>query len=66
MAKLSKRARAFREKVEEGKFYPIEEAVTLLNELSTVKFKESIDVRYLLNIAWVLLVYRLEIARILL
>lgn len=44
MAKLSKRAKAFKEKVEEGKFYPIEEAVTLLNELSTVKFKESIDV----------------------
>lgn len=44
MAKLSKRARAIREKVEPGKFYPLDEAVGLLNELSTVKFKESIDV----------------------
>ena len=44
MAKLTKRAKAFQEKVEEGKFYPIEEAVSLLNELSTVKFKESFDV----------------------
>jgi len=44
MAKLSKRVRAFKEKVEPGKFYPIEEAVELLKELSSVKFKESIDV----------------------
>lgn len=44
MAKLSKRARAIREKVETGKLYPVEEAVTLLTELSAVKFKESIDV----------------------
>jgi large subunit ribosomal protein L1 len=44
MAKLSKRVRAFREKVEEGKFYSIDEAVTLLTELSAVKFKESIDI----------------------
>ncbi len=44
MAKLSKRAKEFREKVEEGKFYAIDEAVTLLSDLSKVKFKESIDV----------------------
>lgn len=44
MAKLSKRQKAFKEKIEEGKQYAIDEAVTLLNELSTVKFKESIDV----------------------
>ena len=44
MAKGSKRVRAFREKIDEGKFYPIDEAVTLLNELSSVKFKESIDI----------------------
>ena len=44
MAKLTKRAKAFNEKVEAGKLYPIDEAVTLLNELSTVKFKESIDI----------------------
>ena len=44
MAKLSKRIKAFREKIQEGKLYPIGEAVSLLTELSTVKFKESIDV----------------------
>lgn len=44
MAKLSKRARAIREKIEPGKQYAIEDAVSLLSELSKVKFKESIDV----------------------
>lgn len=44
MAKLSKRARLIREKVQPGKVYAIEEAIGLLSELSTVKFKESIDV----------------------
>ena len=44
MAKLSKRTRAIREKVEAGKLYQVEEAVALLAELSTVKFKESLDV----------------------
>ena len=44
MAKLSKRVRAIREKIEEGKLYPIDEAVTLLSELSSVKFAESIDI----------------------
>lgn len=44
MAKLTKRARLIAEKVEVTKFYSVEEAVALLSELSTVKFKESIDV----------------------
>jgi ribosomal protein L1 len=44
MAKLSKRVKAFREKVDPSKNYAIGEAVTILNELSSVKFKESIDV----------------------
>ena len=44
MAKLSKRVKAFREKVDPEKAYEITEAVGLLNELSSVKFKESIDV----------------------
>ncbi|MDX5327395.1 MAG: 50S ribosomal protein L1 [Marinobacter sp.] len=44
MAKLTKRARLIREKVQPGKAYAIDEAVQLLSELSTVKFKESIDV----------------------
>ncbi len=44
MAKLSKRAKMIAEKVEHGKTYSVEEAVSLLTELNTVKFKESIDV----------------------
>ncbi|GEN27893.1 50S ribosomal protein L1 [Halovibrio variabilis] len=44
MAKLSKRAKIIREKVDTNKAYSIEEAVALLSELSTVKFKESVDV----------------------
>lgn len=44
MAKLSKRIKAFKERIEEGKAYPLEEAVTILSELSKVKFKESLDV----------------------
>ena len=44
MAKLSKRVRRFREKVEPGKMYGAEEAFTLLKELSEVKFTESVDV----------------------
>jgi large subunit ribosomal protein L1 len=44
MAKLSKRAKMIKEKVEPLKNYPIEEAVALLSELSKAKFEESIDV----------------------
>jgi large subunit ribosomal protein L1 len=44
MAKMTKRAKAFKERVEEGKLYAIDEAVILLTELSTVKFEESIDI----------------------
>lgn len=44
MAKLSKRARAIKEKVEVGKQYPVLDAVALLKELSGVKFGESLDV----------------------
>ena len=44
MAKLSKRQKAINEKVEIGKAYSAEEAFSLLNELSTVKFAESVDV----------------------
>ena len=44
MAKLTKRQRVFAERIEEGKLYAIDEAVSILNELSTVKFEESIDV----------------------
>jgi large subunit ribosomal protein L1 len=44
MAKLTKRQKAIREKVDAEKMYPAEEAFALLNELATVKFAESIDV----------------------
>ncbi|AYF33231.1 50S ribosomal protein L1 [Halomonas sp. XH26] len=44
MAKLTKRAKVIREKVDPNKAYSLEEAVALLAELSTVKFKESLDV----------------------
>jgi len=44
MAKLSKRNKMIAEKVEVDKVYPIEEALALLKELSTVKFAESVDV----------------------
>ncbi|MDG1113885.1 MAG: 50S ribosomal protein L1 [Pseudomonadales bacterium] len=44
MAKLSKRVKAFKEKVDPAKNYAVAEAVAILNELSSVKFKESIDV----------------------
>ncbi|MBR9805521.1 50S ribosomal protein L1 [bacterium] len=44
MAKLTKRAKMIAEKIELGKFYSVQDAISLLDELSTVKFKESIDV----------------------
>lgn len=43
MAKLSKRQRLIKEKVDSTKQYGIEEAVALLKELSTVKFSETVD-----------------------
>ncbi len=44
MAKLTKRQKAIAEKVDAGKQYGFEEAAKLLAELSTIKFKESVDV----------------------
>ena len=44
MARLSKRVRAFKEKVDPQKAYPLEEAVSLLKEFSTVKFNETVEV----------------------
>ena len=44
MAKLTKRQKAIREKVEAGKLYAADEAFALLKELATVKFSESVDV----------------------
>jgi len=50
MAKLSKRAKAIREKVDAEKQYDVAEAFSLLKELSTVKFAESVDVAVNLGI----------------
>jgi large subunit ribosomal protein L1 len=44
MAKLTKRQKAIREKVVAGKLYAIDEAVSVLAEVSAVKFTESVDV----------------------
>jgi len=44
MAKLTKRQKAIREKVDAEKLYAAEEAFSLVKELATVKFTESIDV----------------------
>ena len=44
MAKLSKRQQAIRAKVQPGKLYSIDDAVSLLKEVSTVKFTESVEV----------------------
>jgi len=50
MAKLSKRARLIREKVDVLKEYNINEAFALLKELATAKFCESVDVAVNLGI----------------
>jgi large subunit ribosomal protein L1 len=50
MAKLTKRQRAINAKVDTTKHYSIEEAVSLLKELSTVKFPETFDVSINLGI----------------
>lgn len=44
MAKLSKRAKAMREKLVAGKLYAIEEALQLLQSMPPVKFEQSVDV----------------------
>ncbi|CAM2818017.1 50S ribosomal protein L1 [Vibrio neptunius] len=50
MAKLTKRMRVIREKVDVTKEYEINEAVALLQELATAKFVESVDVAVNLGI----------------
>lgn len=44
MAKPSKRLARIRERLEPGKLYPVEEALSLLKEAAEVKFEESVDV----------------------
>ena len=50
MAKLTKRMRVIREKVDATREYDINEAVALLKELATAKFVESVDVAVNLGI----------------
>ena len=50
MAKMGKRTKAIREKVDPEKQYGVEEAFSLLKELSSVKFDESVDVAVNLGI----------------
>ncbi len=44
MAKTTKRKRAILEKIEAGRLYPADEAFSLLKDISSVKFAESVDV----------------------
>lgn len=44
MAKLSKRVRAFREKVDAEKVYSFEEAAALIKECASAKFEETVEV----------------------
>ncbi len=44
MAKLSKRQKAIQEKVEFGKMYGVDEAMSLIKDLPRAKFTESVDV----------------------
>ena len=44
MAKLSKRQKATREKIEAGKNYSVDEALALLKDMPRAKFTESVDV----------------------
>lgn len=50
MAKLSKRQKMIREKVDPTKQYPIQDAIALLKDLSKVKFEETVDVAINLGI----------------
>ncbi|WP_028117238.1 50S ribosomal protein L1 [Ferrimonas senticii] len=50
MAKLSKRMRVIREKVDATREYEMNEAVALLKELATAKFVESVDVAVKLGV----------------
>lgn len=44
MAKLSKKQKLVREKVEQGKVYGVDEALDILRELTSSRFTESVDV----------------------
>ncbi|MDD9892784.1 MAG: 50S ribosomal protein L1 [Gammaproteobacteria bacterium] len=50
MAKVSKRIRALREKLDADKVYSIDEALSTLKEVSSVKFTESVEIAINLGI----------------
>ena len=50
MAKLTKRAKAISEKIDADKQYAIDDALSLLKEVSTVKFNETVDIAVNLGI----------------
>jgi large subunit ribosomal protein L1 len=50
MTNTSKRVTALQSKVDRNKFYPIDEALSLVKECATAKFDESIDVAVQLGI----------------
>lgn len=50
MAKLSKRMSAIAEKITANKVYALDDALTILKQLSSVKFVESMDVAVMLGI----------------
>jgi large subunit ribosomal protein L1 len=50
MARVSKRNKAIREQLESGKVYLVEEAFELLKKMSSVKFRESVDVAIRLGV----------------
>lgn len=50
MATISKRMRAIREKIQAGKVYSINDALTLLKSLPLAKFRESVDLSINLGI----------------
>ena len=50
MAKLSKRIKAIRAKVDRQKLYPLDDALALVKECSVAKFDESVDVAVQLGV----------------
>lgn len=50
MAKLSKRVKTIKEKVDRNKTYPIEAALAIVKECATAKFNESIDIAIQLGV----------------
>lgn len=44
MAKLTKRKKIFREKISAGQFYPLDDALSLIKELASAKFSETVEV----------------------